>query len=123
MPLDTMSLPVLLLLANGLLAGLLIALGGATRSAFFFFLLAMLLWASSLMASTFVWWSWLERASADRWAIYGILNISVPLIASNTAAAVLAVMVAALRRVRTGFFLHTLIVFLALQLLISILAA
>lgn len=117
------SLPLLLLLANGLLAVLLIALGGATRSAFFFFLLAMLLWASSLMASTFVWWSWLERASADRWAIYGILNISVPLIASNTAAAVLAVMVAALRRVRTSFFLHALIVFLALQLLVSFLAA
>ena len=117
------SIPVFLLLANSMLALLFIVLGGATRSAFFFLLLAMLLWASSLMASTFVWWSWLERESADKWAIYGILNISVPLLASNTAATVLAVMVAALRRVRSGFFLHALIAFLAFQLLVSFLAA
>lgn len=118
-----MSVPMFLFVSNALIALLLIALGGATRSAFFFWLLALLLWPPALMSSTFVWWSLLERGAADKWALYGILNVSVPLIASGAAASVFAVLVARLRDVRACVFLYALIVFLALQLCLSILAA
>lgn len=117
-----MSVSMFLFASNVLIALLLIALGGATRSAFFFWLLAFLLWPPSLMSSTFIWWSWLERGAADKWAVYGILNISLPLIASGVAASVFAVLVARLRDVRACVFLYALILFLALQLCAGILA-
>ena len=108
------------------LSALLIIIAVRNGSRLIFAALSIMWWLCSLVSAFFVGWAWLDRGYSENWAMYGFFFLSIPVIIATGVMAVAAIVAARVRKIENmrnlALSLYLLLVFLAAQLVVGVLA-